>query len=253
MSTSSSVALLVDDSSLSRWQWLAIDHLKRNTNVEIGTVLINSKTDKNSPIDEIVGGPLLWKLYSSTRRIAWRLYGRPWYRERVPLPDDWDVEYILPEPAGSIGNTLPQEGVQILRQHEFAIRFGFGILKGEALTAPEHGVMSYHHGDLRQYRGKPAGFWELLHDEEVVGITVQRLSEDLDAGEILSFDQVDITGVRSWPVVLDALFSGSETLLTDAFQNIQNGNITTPDELGDMYTLPGTREMVTYFKYRLIG
>ncbi|NQV96181.1 MAG: hypothetical protein HQ486_00145 [Acidimicrobiaceae bacterium] len=65
------------------------------------------------------------------------------------------------------------------------IRCGSGILRGPILEAARLGVISFHHGDNRVYRGGPAGFWEVLHRAEQTGFIIQKLTEDLDAGEVL--------------------------------------------------------------------
>lgn len=68
---------------------------------------------------------------------------------------------------------------------DVALRLGFRILRGDVLQVPRHGVWSFHHGDNRHYRGGPAGFWEVYENAPLTGAILQRLSEDLDAGEIL--------------------------------------------------------------------
>jgi hypothetical protein len=66
------------------------------------------------------------------------------------------------------------------------LRMGSGILRGEILNAAMHGILSFHHGDNRTHRGGPAGFWEVLERRDTTGYVVQRLTEKLDAGEVLA-------------------------------------------------------------------
>ena len=68
---------------------------------------------------------------------------------------------------------------------DLLIRCGSGILRGEILGVSRLGVISFHHGDNRIYRGGPAGFWEVLNQEDQTGFIIQKLTEDLDAGEVL--------------------------------------------------------------------
>lgn len=76
---------------------------------------------------------------------------------------------------------------RILRHDlDVALRFGFRILRGRALTIARHGVWSYHHGDNRVYRGGPAGFWEVMEGDPVTGAVLQVLGESLDDGRVLS-------------------------------------------------------------------
>lgn len=69
---------------------------------------------------------------------------------------------------------------------DLLVRGGNGILKGDILSAARHGVLSLHHGDNRINRGGPAGFWEVRLRQSYSGFIVQRLTEELDGGEVLS-------------------------------------------------------------------
>lgn len=66
------------------------------------------------------------------------------------------------------------------------VRCGSGILKGDLLNVAKQGILSLHHGDNRLNRGGPPGFWEVLRREPTSGFIVQRLSEELDGGEVLA-------------------------------------------------------------------
>lgn len=68
---------------------------------------------------------------------------------------------------------------------DVGLRFGFRILRGEILNAAKHGIWSYHHGDNRQYRGGPPGFWEVMNGDVCMGTVLQVLSEDLDGGRVI--------------------------------------------------------------------
>lgn len=65
------------------------------------------------------------------------------------------------------------------------IRCGHGILRGRILEATRFGVLSFHHGDNRVNRGGPAGFWECYYRRPRTGFVIQRLTEELDGGEVL--------------------------------------------------------------------
>lgn len=66
------------------------------------------------------------------------------------------------------------------------LRFGFNIIHGPMLSAARHGMWSFHHGDNDVYRGGPAHFWELVEHSPESGVLLQVLSEELDAGVVLS-------------------------------------------------------------------
>jgi hypothetical protein len=65
------------------------------------------------------------------------------------------------------------------------IRCGSGILRGGILGATKYGVWSFHHADNRINRGGPAGFWEVFHEDDATGFTIQRLTEELDGGDVM--------------------------------------------------------------------
>ncbi len=69
---------------------------------------------------------------------------------------------------------------------DLLIRCGSGILRGGILSASRLGIVSFHHGDNRFYRGGPAGFWECYHEAPQTGFIIQKLTEELDAGEVLA-------------------------------------------------------------------
>ena len=70
---------------------------------------------------------------------------------------------------------------------DFIVR-GNGLLieHGEILdTGHNYGLISLHHSDNRHYRGGPWGFWEVFYNDEMSGITLQKLTKELDGGVIL--------------------------------------------------------------------
>ena len=65
------------------------------------------------------------------------------------------------------------------------IRGGSGILKGEILNVCTFGVLSFHHAENDINRGGPPGFWEVFYKQKSTGFMIQRLSEELDGGEVV--------------------------------------------------------------------
>jgi methionyl-tRNA formyltransferase len=112
---------------------------------------------------------------------------------------------------------------------------------GEALTAPTFGVISYHHGNLEEYRGRPAAFWEMYHGKKSVGITIQRLTDSLDGGDIVAETTVNIEPYCRWRSVLVTLYESSDSLLLEAVEAIRKDDIREPNGLGELYTTPDWR------------
>ena len=129
-------------------------------------------------------------------RLLWNLYNKGFVERRsaasrpVDLSTDLaDVRVMAcrTEPVGKYAERFSDSDVEAIRglDLDFILRFGFGIIKGDVLSVPRWGVWSFHHGDERDYRGRPPGFWELVNGERVVGSILQRLTERLDVGTIL--------------------------------------------------------------------
>ena len=71
------------------------------------------------------------------------------------------------------------------------IKFGMNLLKvDQKLNSVP--FLSFHHGNPSKYRGRPAGFYEILNGEKTVGIIVQELTNKLDAGKVLAFAESKI-------------------------------------------------------------
>jgi len=94
---------------------------------------------------------------------------------------------------------------------------------------------------MEKYRGRPAGLWELLEGEKKVGITLQRLSEKLDTGEIVVYDEVSIEDDETFQDIQSKLYGHkSYSMLEEAIRKFNDKNFTTEslEEVGDLYTLP---------------
>ena len=121
---------------------------------------------------------------------------------------------------------------------------GFGIVRSPLLELAPHGVLSYHHGDMRRYRGQPPAFWELYHGEREMGITVQRLNAELDAGEPIVEHRVEIRANDTLRALNSRAMNASVPMLYDAVEKVAEPTFRgeTIDSLGPLYTLPNLRQ-----------
>jgi len=60
-----------------------------------------------------------------------------------------------------------------------------GTFRGGILTVCEFGIISFHHGNTDVNRGGPPCFWEVFNQEPSTGFVIQRLSDELDGGDVL--------------------------------------------------------------------
>lgn len=118
------------------------------------------------------------------------------------------------------------------------VKFGMNLLRiPEDLPCP---ILSYHHGDPGEFRGRPAGFYEMLHGRRTMGQIVQRLSNQLDAGEIVAFAETRVMP-HSYRATLVEAFRHSPYLLGTAIANAVAGRTLDRPRNGPNYRLPGPR------------
>lgn len=128
---------------------------------------------------------------------------------------------------------------------------GFGIIKEPLFKVTRIGILSYHHGDMRKYRGMPPAFWELYNNENEMGITVQILSLGLDRGipieekkiKVRKNDSLKALQSRAYDQSVDMLYKALKKLSDINFENL------TIHKFGKVYTLPNLRQwLALHFK-----
>jgi hypothetical protein len=130
------------------------------------------------------------------------------------------------------------------------IKFGLNLLRvpdDDRLTAP---ILSYHHGDPRGFRGRPAGFYELLQRKRFVGQIVQILSNRLDSGEVLAFAESRASS-HSYRRTLTDAFSLSPPLLPKALEALESGERLPIEPTGTAYRLPSNGTVLRFMAGRI--
>lgn len=153
-------------------------------------------------------------------------------------------QYVSPKTNGN-WTELPSETVELVRDHcDVAIRFGFGLLGGDVLHAPAFGVLSFHPADIREYRG--LGVPQAWVDgRDTMGVTLQRLNEDIDGGEIIAYEEADVSGCATLWETYDVLHDVQAELLAVGIENLRDPSFepTRPDSLGPYYSIKKRRNL----------
>jgi folate-dependent phosphoribosylglycinamide formyltransferase PurN len=237
------VCLLVEGPTVPEWQAAALSDLFERTDATVTAIGYNAEASERSLADTLrrAGELREWAVVGTVNE---------WLRtesvsgERVALADICDTTEVIereiqPEAVDGWKQRLPAEPVEALAaEADICLRLGFGFIIGPVLSAFEDGVLSYHHGDLRRYRGQPMGFWEFLDGADTAGVTVQVLTDELDAGRVAAHKTVPIGDCQTWGAVKRRLFEASGDMLAEAVQNVQAGEVWEPETLGSLYTLP---------------
>ena len=99
--------------------------------------------------------------------------------QKIKVVGSWSKSNLFLEMTEEDLSKIQKENIDCI------IRGGSGILRGAILESAKYGILSFHHGDNRKYRGGPSGFWEVLNCDPTSGFLIQKLNEELDGGEVL--------------------------------------------------------------------
>lgn len=255
------VGLLVDGESVDAWVANALERMLEECDAEITLVVENAAERGLGFYLDAARNDGIWTLQHAVALLGRKLGTHPDYRSQRPLEDVFDPGRVHwtschPLPNEGLGDRLPARVVErVADETDVAVRFGFGLVGGAILDAPEHGVLSFHHGDVREYRGRPPGFWEFLHGAETAGITLQRLTDSIDAGEVVAETRVDVADAGTWRGVRERLYANSDALLADGVSTLGRPDATPAevDELGPLYTRPGPADFLRYVRKDATG
>ncbi|WIV66797.1 formyltransferase family protein [Natrialbaceae archaeon AArc-T1-2] len=244
---------------LHEWHVRAIERVRAETPVDVPLVVRNGSNEEQEAESwnskEHIGLEDVTQFVDGFRRekawmfvLAERTVGRVlgdeqplWHRHSVENVDVLaDAEHVTCEPrTDGVWNELPDDVVAKLADRcDVVVRFGFGLVRGDVLTAPEYGVLSFHPADIRTYRGM--GPPAIFHDgNDRAGSTLQRLNDSIDGGEIVAYDEVDLEDCYTLWDVFDRVASLQIRLLADGIANLRDPTFeprTVPDEqLGEFY------------------
>jgi hypothetical protein len=187
------VALLLDGFVQPRWLERAVSELIASNAVEIVLLVVN---EAPRPAKVPMGRFRSWiRNRNYLLYAAYQRFDRWWFDppndpfvrvDLEPMLKDVPRLGVTPRMTKHCDFFEPAD-IEAIRGYDLdlAIRFGFRILKGDALRIAKHGVWSYHHGDNLVNRGGPPGFWEVMEGTDVTGCILQRLTENLDDGQVL--------------------------------------------------------------------
>jgi methionyl-tRNA formyltransferase len=196
------IGLIVDSIYSSKYTYDLVEWSKDQDNLVISHLVLQKVEKIRSSSILVRGYRFLLKmgLFQVISLVIWKLLGRI-EATRIKMTahknhlDTYDLSSMVPSSLVMIPyisksgffHTFSNEDIEKLREEKFdlLIRCGSGILKGEILKVARLGVISFHHGDNRINRGGPAGFWEVFYGWSKSGFIIQKLTEELDGGDVL--------------------------------------------------------------------
>lgn len=258
---------------LTGYQVDSVAHAVQETGIDVPLVIVNDAADRDYDPDSVaaavndrIGLSTLslfadvfererwWSLVVAERKLAEEVglsatAERRVHVEETAVFDDADIRHVEPERDGA-WNSLPGETVaEVADRADLVVRYGYGLVEGDILTAPRDGTVSFHPADIRQYRGlgPPRAY---LDGRTTMGVTLQRLSEGIDDGEIVAVDHRDVGDCHTLWDVYDSLHDVQRRLLATGIENLRDPGFepTSPDDLGEYNTIEARREVGFAFR-----
>jgi hypothetical protein len=227
------IALIVDGPSIARWQADALVELAGSAEFILLTCTNTRFTRR----------PLRHGLYYLLNLLSLKSPAtRPVLlppslkiAERLEFEAEWDGAW----------QRFPREVLDLLASErpDAAIKFGMGLLRMP--DELECRILSYHHGDPRKFRGRPAGFYELLADVPTVGQIVQIISNRLDAGAIVAFAETRVQP-HSYRATMAVSYRASPLLMKTAVANCLSGKVLPIETSGRNYRLPSNTAVLRF-------
>ncbi len=173
--------------------------------------------------------PSLQKLYSSSHHIAGIVTqpDRPRGRGKKLMPPPVK-QYALDKGITNIWQPekLTDEKFQeSLRQHhaDVFVVVAFRILPETVFTMPEMGTVNVHPSLLPRYRGAAPINWTIIRGEKETGVTIIKISREIDAGGIMMQERVPIGENETAGELHDRLAVLGADLLLSAMDEMESG------------------------------
>ena len=127
-----------------------------------------------------------------------------------------------------------EECVEYLRQFnaDIFIVEAFGqIIPKEILDMPRYGCVNVHASLLPKYRGAAPIQWAVLNGEKVSGVTIMRMDEGIDTGDMIMKEEVVLAEDETGGSLFDRLAEVGAKLCVKAMKAIEDGTaVYTPQD-----------------------
>jgi methionyl-tRNA formyltransferase len=112
------------------------------------------------------------------------------------------------------------------------------IIKQHLLEMPQLGCINVHPSLLPKYRGAAPVQHALLNGESKTGVSIMYLAKQMDTGDVIKSQEVNIGSNETFPELEDRLCSLGSKLLLEVIQNLEKGKIfrTPQDHIQATYT-----------------
>jgi methionyl-tRNA formyltransferase len=114
-------------------------------------------------------------------------------------------------------------------------------LMNNILNVPRFGAINIHASLLPKYRGCSPIQWAMINDERETGVTLHKMNENFDAGDIIDQEKVPISFLATWKDVKLLVAKQISEIICRNIDPILSGNIT---------STPQSERNASYYKRR---
>ncbi len=159
----------------------------------------------------------------------------------------WSVRHLAQElniPLLWISHVNAESLPPFLEQHPADLLVSLAFPQRIPLSIRKHfpqGGINVHTAPLPRYRGLMPAFWALYHDEPETAVTVHRLAEKLDQGEILLQRRVPIEETDSWDTLVKRTKQIAGSAVADTILRMEADTLRTaqpPQDDGSYFGFP---------------
>lgn len=134
------------------------------------------------------------------------------------IADQYEIPWVVEK------NVNSDVFVEFVRQHacNALVSMSFNqIIKKNLIAASQLGFINCHAGALPFYRGRNPINWALINGENKVGVTVHYIDENIDTGDIIVQDFIEVKGDDDYGSLLQKGFLQCAESLVQALFEIQ--------------------------------
>ncbi len=130
------------------------------------------------------------------------------------------------QPEKITNNTEFKEEIKALKPDLVCVVSYGVILPKSFLKIPPLGCVNVHPSMLPKYRGSAPIQWAILNGDKTTGVTIMYLNEQMDAGDIISQQEVEIGEDETTGELWNRLSTIGSDLLLESVKEIENGTVT---------------------------
>ncbi len=138
------------------------------------------------------------------------------------LAEKYNIKILQPENINSI------ETINYIRMknYDIGILVSYGqIIKKEVFQLPKYNIINLHPSLLPKYRGPSPIQSALLNGEKTTGNTIMKISDKMDAGDIIAQEIYYIKASDDYSALHDRLSEKGGNLLINVLENFKKNNI----------------------------